>query len=437
MTKTLARPRPDPPAACASPFRRPRPAGGQALALGRLALGCLALAGLTPAPSASEIPPDPDLSTEGMRRAGPFHLRPFVVLKDFGYDDNVRFDAREREGDATLTAGPGLSALILTGDRGGILIHQEHDYVAFRENTDLNHWNTAARARGVLLLKRLSLSLEDRFTSQRERPNTEIDRRLRRDENAVTLAARSLGSGRLGWRAHARHERIDYASDDADSEAAARRLDRDEDSLSLTGELKIRPKTTFTLEGTVESVEFDDRRERRDSRIVSVLPGFRFDPSASVQGELKIGVARLEAPDRPESDHRGTVGEGRLSARLGSSARLKGTFARELVFSTLAENLFFVGTHWSAAYEQFFSRRLSGEILYGRGLNHYPEEITGSGGTPLVRDDRFTTYQASVRYRANRRLAFTAVASRLERDSTDDALDRERNLYALGSAYDF
>ena len=436
MTTTPAprlRRSPGAPRSSTRPTSRPRTAW-----LALLVAGAAAVAGAGARNAAAqEKPADPDLSTEKMRRLGPIHVRPFLALKDLGYDDNIRFDSARSESDTTATAGPGLSALLLTGDRGGILVSQEYDYVAFARNEDLNHWNARARARGVALLKNFSVSLEDRFTSVRERPNAEVDHRLRRGQNALTVAARSLGSGRLGWSAYARHERIDYATDDAESEVLANRLDRRERTLSLTGEMRVRPKTTLLLETAVERIEFDDPAERRDSRALSVLPGVRFDPSAAVQGELKIGVAELTARERPQSDYRGTVGEGNLSARLGGSARLKGTFTRELVFSTVAENLYFIGTRWSAAYEQFFSRRFSGEVLYGRGLHHYPEEITGSGGLPLERDDRLSTYELAVRYRAHPRLLLTATARRLERDSNDDAFDRERNLYAVGSVYDF
>jgi len=385
---------------------------------------------------AGETPADPDLSTEGLRRAGPLHIRPFVALKDVGYDDNIRFEAQQRQGDFTATAGPGLGALLLTGDRGGIYLSQEYDYVAFRDNPDLNHWNSSARARGIFLLKRAALSLEDRFTSERERPNNEIDQRLRREQNAVTASARTLGRGRLAVRTFVRQERIDYSSDEPGFEDVGLKLNRQENTLSLAGELRVLPKTTFVVEGVLERVAFDDRSQGRDTRTTSILPGFRFDPSASVQGGFKLGVMSLEAVDRSQSDFRGTVGEGSLSTRLGGSARLKSTFARSLVFSIQDNNLYYVSTDWSAAYEQYFSRRLSAEMLYGRGLNHYPEEMIR---IPFqgIRNDTLTNYQMSIRYRVNDQLSFSARAHRMERDSTDDFFDRERNLYAIGSEYEF
>jgi hypothetical protein len=384
-------------------------------------------------------PVDPDLSTERMVRAGPFHIRPFVLVKDIGYDDNVRFESQAREGDATATAGGGLDALVLAGDRGGVRLFQEFDYVAFQTQTSLNHWNGSARARGILLLKRLQLSLEDQFRSERERPSAEIDQRLRRENNALTAALKTLGLGRLGVEAWARDERIDYATDDATLETAVDRLNRDEATLSVAGQLRLLPKTTFLLEGRVVRIQFDNQSVERDARKRAILPGVRFLPSASIQGELRAGPLVLEARDRPGGDYRGLVGEGNLSTRLGRAARLKGTFARDVQFSTLTDNLYYVGTSWSGAFEQYFSRRLSGEISYGSSLNHYPMEVTRSGVVPFqgIRDDRFRDYRATVRYRPNPRMTMEASAWRLDRDSTDDFYDRVRNLFTIGSTFSF
>jgi putative beta-barrel porin BBP2 len=384
-------------------------------------------------------PPDPDLSVENMRRAGPFHVKPYVAFKDVGYDDNIRFESQSQVGDTTATAGAGFDAVLLASDRGGLRLFQELDYVAFQKNTDLNHWNGTTRARGILLLKRLMLSLEDRFASDRERPNSEIDQRLRRKNNAVTAALRTLGRGRMGLRSYLRDERIDYASDDSSAGNIHSLLNRDETTLSVIGDLRLLPKTTFTLEGAVSRIQFDDPTQARNTRKSAILPGLRFDPTAAVQGDLRAGPLVLTALDRDGSDYHGIVGDGHLMTRAGRAARLKAGFGRNVEFSTLGNNLYYVGSQWSASYEQFFSRRMSGEVLYGRGLNHYPKAVPSAvtPGVLLIRDDRLTTYQATVRYRANPQMSIGMSAFHVTRDSTDDFYDRTRNFYAFGTTYAF
>ncbi len=133
------------------------------------------------------------------------------------------------------------------------------------------------------------------------------------------------------------------------------------------------------------------------------------------------------------------MGDGHLWTRLGRAARLKVGFGRNVEFSILGGNLFYVGSQWTAAYEQFFSRRTSGELLYGRGLNHYPEQvpITATPSILAVRDDRMSTWQATVRYRANPQMTIAASAYHVARDSTDDFYDRTRNFYTFGTTYSF
>ena len=388
---------------------------------------------------AAEAPADPDLSTEGMRRLGPFHARPMLIFKDVGYDDNIRFEAQTPKGDTTATGGVGLDAVLLTGDRGGVHLYQELDYVAFQKSTDFNHWNGNARARGIMLVKGTVLSLEERFASDRERPNSEIDERLRRRNNAVTAAVRTMQRRRLGLKAYLRDERIDYTSDVASLPDVGRLLNRDETTLSVIGEMRLLPKTAFTVEGVVSRIGFDDRTQGRDTRKRAILPGFRFDPAAAVQGDLRVGPLVMTALDRDGGDYHGLAGDGHLSARLGHAARLKTEFGRSVEFSTFGSNLYFVSRQWSLALEQFFSRRISGEVLYRRGLNHYPLEAPRvlSPAVLGIRDDRLTTRQATVRYRANAQMSIAVTASHLTRDSTDDFYDRSRNFYTFGTTYSY
>jgi hypothetical protein len=389
---------------------------------------------------AAEPPPDPDLSTKDLRPAGPFYVRPFLRLQSVGYDDNIRFDSAERQGDYTATVVPGFRSLLLARHRGGLLVDQEFGYVAFRDHTELNHWNAQTRARGILLLKPAILSLEDRYRTERERPNTEIDRRVRGTTNAVTAEVRTRREGRLGGRAHVRNNAIRYGSTE-DGDEISRRLDRDERTLAAAAEFRIRPRTTLILEAALDDVNFrrtDSNGNERDTGAVSIMPGLRLAPSAPVQGEIKAGVIHLDALGDIGQDYRGSIYEGGISARLGHVARLKLNARRDLPFSLLDDNLYAVRRSWSAAFEEFFSRRLSAEITYGRSFSHYPEKVTRTGSEPFsgIRDDRLITYGASIKYRLGNQTALTVLAEHQKRDSTDDFQDESRNFFALGTTID-
>lgn len=391
-------------------------------------LAALTLAG------AAEAPPDPDLSTRGLAKAGPFHVRPYLTLRDVGYDDNVFFDASESQGDYTATAVPGLRALMLAGHRGGMVLHQEFGYVAFRENSGLNHWNSDTRARGILLAGPAVLSVEDRYRSLRERPSNEIDRRLRRSSNFVKAEVRTSLPGRVGGRAWIGDETIRYV-DGQDVRQVADRLDRNETTLSVAGEVKIRPRTTVFLETIVGNVNFRDPDQVRDTRTLALVPGVRIDPSARIQGEIKAGRIRLDAPEGrslPFEDYRGMVGEAAIQARMGSAsvARLEGE--RALPFSLVGDNLYAVKTDRSAAFEQFLTRRFSVEGRYGRAIYDYPVRLDDGTRNGFHRKDRLDTRRLSFRYRMGD-IALTASILSQERKSTDANLDRTRTFITVGA----
>ena len=150
-------------------------------------------------------------------------------------------------------------------------------------------------------------------------------------------------------------------------------------------------------------------------------------------------MMRLRASKRPESDYDGFVGGASLSARLSYFGRVRVRLERDLTFSSTEENLYFIGTSWSAGYQHHFSRRVSAGLAYGRGLNHYPENVVRTGSQPFqgIRDDRITRYETSFGYRLAEDRAITVSAKRFIRDSTDDLQDREQTLYAIETSLVF
>ncbi len=394
-----------------------------------------------------EVPPDPDLSIDALRKVGPLWLGPYFNLRDVGYDDNVFFDSREGEGDFTATAVPGLRALLRTGHRGGVAFGQELSYVAFKNNSQLDHWNSDSRARGILLMGPSVLSLEERFRSDRERPSNEIDTRVRRSVNELTAMARIPLRDRLGGHASLRAGSIRYV-DGEGIDDIKERLDRDNRTVELTGEMRVRPRTTATLETILDDVNFRSPEQVRDTRSITVLPGLRLDASAPISGEVKAGVVSLNAPGGrldpgdPNSpipaDYKGFAGEGAVAARLGNASRLKLEAERALPFSMLENNLYAIQTTWAAGFERFFSRKLSAELRYGRTLYHYPEELIDADDSKRTeartRDDRLKTWEMKLYYRLGDDFALTGSVQRQRRDSTDDSLDRDRDLITFGTS---
>jgi Putative beta-barrel porin 2 len=384
-------------------------------------------------------PEDPDFATEGMRRAGRVFFQPYVTLRDVGYDDNVTFSARNPVADTTATLAPGVSALIRTGHRGGLLVGQEFGYVAFGSNPQWNYWDSHSRVKGVFKAKHVSLSLEDRYDYARRRPSLEVDARVREKRNVLVASIATRGTGRVGGTFLIGHERLRYPVENEALEYIGERLNRDGRSVAAIGTVQVLPKTTLLLEGNIERLAYAEPGQDRDSRMSQVLAGLRFDPSAFLQGTFQVGAATFKPLDRKEGEYRGVVGNGQLSLRVGSRGRIQGSLGRDLIPSTTLENLYFISTSWSAGYETFFSRSVSAMFSYGRRLHHYPQEMLLSQ-SPVsfgTRDDRIRTSRAEIRYHANPQMQFTAGINRVELRSTQDFTDMSRTLYVVGTTYAF
>src|SRR5678815_2806361 len=97
--------------------------------------------------------PDADFSLKETVQVGPFHMAPFFVLKDFGYDDNTRLDARRSSGDFMVTFGPGARAVAPVGRLAAFSIWDEIDYAVFARESDLNHVNNSLRTKLHLYLR--------------------------------------------------------------------------------------------------------------------------------------------------------------------------------------------------------------------------------------------------------------------------------------------
>ncbi len=129
---------------------------------------------------------DREFPLESSRRWGRFFVQPKIQFRDVGYDDNVRFDKQDPEGDMTATLAPSLEAWLRGGDRTGLRLFQEAGYVTFSRNSDLDHWDLRSEAKGVYLVGDYALSMEGFFRSWEARPNSEVDERLPREQ--ISLA---------------------------------------------------------------------------------------------------------------------------------------------------------------------------------------------------------------------------------------------------------
>lgn len=392
--------------------------------------------------------PDADFSLKETVQVGPFHMAPFFMLKDFGYDDNTRLDASRSSGDFMLTFGPGARAVAPVGRLAAFSIWDEIDYAVFAKESDLNHVNNSLRTKLHLYLRDFTLYADGEQNSTRERPNTEIDFRIRSTATAgkfgttwnpgsrgkIDLYLRRVNyhyaAGQPDLPAGSDPNAIEQAAETANSIAA--QLERNETGIGLTGSMRIRPRTSALLDLRTGRIDFansviNGALLQRDSASHSVMGGLEFDPAGSLRGFFKVGVRHL-APDNPKLEgFNGLIADASLSARLLGRGEARAVYQRDTGFSTVGDNLFFIYGKKALAYEHFLSSRVSLEL--GRQLEtvDYPVPIQVTPGNVQHRRDDIVTDKVTFRYRLGPSLRVGLSVGRWNRDSTVDLVDTSRN----------
>ncbi len=392
-------------------------------------------------------------------QAGPFHVAPFLTIKDFGYDDNVRLDAEERVGDYTITVGPGARAVVPFGHRAALALWDEIDFAAYAQEKDLNHVNNTFRGKMHLYMRDLTMFAHGSSESYKERPNTEIDFRIRRTTNEGRFGFSYSPASRLRTDFFVNRADITYNADTASEdpetgELIAEDLTRDETSLGFEARLKIRPRTKFLIDLRTGRIDFDLSFPDRDSASNTAMGGFEFDLAGPLRGVLKVGHKNLT----PDEDHApgadgvlgtpddveiesfsGLVADTSLALSVGGRGAIKGTYTRDTGFSILGDNLYYILETQGLSYQHFVSSRIFFEL--GRQLVEvdYPLEffnpdLEGCGNASLyapecqdLRRDDITIDTLALWYRTGPTLSLGLSLDRRDRDSTFDLEDTTRN----------
>ncbi len=390
------------------------------------------------APARAELA-DPEVQTDEMSRVGPFYLSSRLGLKDLGYDDNLFLNGRDRVGDYTITLSGGTRA-VLRGDRGhALLMEGGLDRVTYAGRGDLDHTNGSGRAKFALIFTRALVNGEAQRTSRRERPNSEIDARLRQTDARQALSATIERTGRTSLQFRLQHDVIRFDTENAgDFSSVPRRLNRAEQVGSVTARLQALPKSVVLVEVRRSEARFDDTAGRRDTSTIRTLAGMEFDPTAAVSGAFKVGRIHLDARERPGADYSGDVAEVDLAYRVRTWGRVRAWYSRDTVFSSFENQLYFLGRDGALSYTHSLSPRVAVELEGGFARSRYPDETTlvdaATGGTQTARRlDRRKSTAFGVRYRTARGVLTGVRVIRWARDSNFDAFDADR-LAVMGVA---
>ena len=406
--------------------------------------------------------PDPDFSLDDTVKVGPFHAAPFLVIKDFGYDDNIRLQPDGlAQGDYTITVGPGARAVTPFGRRAALALWDEIDYVAYAQNPDLNSVNNEFRSKlHVYMRENITLLGHLGWRSVRERPNNDIDFRTRHNTTTGRFGTlyRPEKRGQIELFLDRKKDEYkignpDIPDDTIDEETAIEigerrtaRLNRTATVWGVDTRLEIRPRTTLLFDAETGPVDFDLAEPDRDSRTSRSTVGLEFDPSGPLRGFFRLGLANLTPDSNLFKGYSGLVGRGELSLRLLQRSRGKLQYNRDTVFSSIVNNLYYLNRTWGLAYEHFLSRRLSFELGRMLSRNDYPQEIVDFGDCRTdpsgqlacdekLRVDHITSNNLTLHYTLRPGVRLGVTYRLWDRDSNFDSQDVTRHTFWTSVEY--
>jgi len=302
----------------------------------------LLLALLLPGQAAAQ--PATEAASDARLHVGPLTFAPRLAIRNVGIDTNVFNDAEAPVRDFTATIGPELDSWLRIGRlhwAGTSTVGWNY----FRTASTQRSFDLGQNGRVSLDLGRLVPFARGSVLRARQRPNLEIDARVRREMTEVGGGLELLLGAQT--RLTAEHAVRDLRFDDgtAAGESLASALDRRETTNALGGRLVLTPLTTLVVEAEARADRF--RHETtRNSDSVRLTGGLELRPLALISGRAIVGARRLRPAAAVMPAFTGAVADVELAYQIRDLTRLTGLVQRDIDYSFELAQAYYVSTGW-------------------------------------------------------------------------------------------
>ena len=305
----------------------------------------IALLVLLPAmPSSAQTEPPPDASRLRMR-IGPLTINPRIGLTNLGFDQNVFNEPTDLnpKSDFTFTVTPGVD-LRLRLLRSVVTGAVAEDLVWYRTYASERAANNAVSVGWLLPFNRVSLKLNARRASLRDRPGFEIDARSQRAESGADglLEVRVLPKTFLG--VTAQRQRTDY---DKAAVFLGSSLQFELNRVTSGGGVSLRYKLTPLTSVSLVAARTQDRFEfspLRDSNSTSASVVIAFDPLGILSGGATFGYTSFEPVAPGLANFKGPTAAVNVAYRLLGTTRIAFGADRGVGYSYDANQPYYVQT---------------------------------------------------------------------------------------------
>jgi hypothetical protein len=310
-------------------------------AIPRVRLAAAVLIVLLLARVATAQPPS-DGAADARLKLGPVSLDPRLTIRNVGVDTNVFNEAEAPVRDFTATVGPEVDSWI----RVGRLDWAGTSTVAwnyFRESTSQRSFDLGQSGRLGLDLGRVVPFVRGAMERSRQRPNLEIDARVRRETTDLAGGLELLVGARS--RVALEYGQRELRFDDATlaGESLARALDRRETTSAVRAQLVLTPLTTVVIAAEARQDRFRYSTDR-SSDSARVTGGLALRPLALVSGRALVGARRFEPKSPLVSPFTGMVADVELAYQVRDLTRFVGLVQRDVDYSFEPSQAYYVST---------------------------------------------------------------------------------------------
>jgi len=223
--------------------------------------------------------------------AGPLSLYPTIALRDAGTDSNVYNEAAAPKEDFTYKVSPGVYAVLPIG-RSRVIGRAMGDFVYYRTYKDQQSVNAVAEGRYEVSQGRVRPFASLGYDSLRERPDREIDARVRWNRSTLMMGGDvqlTPITALTGW-----VQRQTMTWDPGQEYLGvplARELDSTIDVAAFGARYRLSPLTTILVTAELQRDRFE-LSPGRDANSIRIGPSIELADGGAIFGYVRAGYRR-------------------------------------------------------------------------------------------------------------------------------------------------